>query len=195
MACRIKQQRRRACLTTRPVLSQAGGFDPVDAEAAALITASARHWTSRATCLSDSRSLSARLPSRKTRRNTPCPSFTPAPAATAQPPAPSRPIRGQRSDIRLSVVFAPPADGRVDDRDHVPQGHRCALTRQVAGLILEPVHRHFASSISDARFTRFSDDMNSTVIAEGLSSTDLRTPHHDRTAATPESRKSLIRYN
>jgi hypothetical protein len=32
--------------------------------------------------------------------------------------------------------------------------------------------------------------MNSTVIAEGLSSTDLRTPHHDRTAATPESRKS-----
>ena len=134
--------------------------------------------------------LSARLPSRKTRRNTPCPSFTPAPAATTQPPAPSRPIRGQRSDIRLSGVFAPPADGRVDDRDHVPRGHRCALTRQVAGLILEPVHRHFASSISDARFTRFSDDMNSTVIAEGLSSTDLRTPHHDRTAATPESRKS-----
>jgi hypothetical protein len=25
---------------------------------------------------------------------------------------------------------------------------------------------------------------------EGLPSTDLRAPHHDRTAATPESRKS-----
>jgi hypothetical protein len=82
MACRIKQQRRRACLTTRPVLSQAGGFDPVDAEAAALITASARHWTSRATCLSDSRSLSARLPSRKIWRNTPCPSLLPYPHFT-----------------------------------------------------------------------------------------------------------------
>jgi hypothetical protein len=27
---------------------------------------------------------------------------------------------------------------------------------------------------------------------EGLPSTDLRAPHHDRTAATPESRKSLF---
>jgi hypothetical protein len=37
MACRIKQQRRRACLTTRLVRSQAGGFGQVDAEAAALV--------------------------------------------------------------------------------------------------------------------------------------------------------------
>jgi hypothetical protein len=49
----------RADPSALPALSQAGGFDQVDAEAAALITVSARYWTSRATCLSDSRSLSA----------------------------------------------------------------------------------------------------------------------------------------
>jgi hypothetical protein len=101
MVCGIEQPRGRADLSALPALSQAGGFDQVDAEAAALITASARYWTSGATCLSDSRSLSVRLPSRETRRITPCPSLTPAPAAAIQPPAPSRPIsRDYLSDVR-----------------------------------------------------------------------------------------------
>ena len=43
MACRIKQQRRRACLTARPVLSQAGGFGQVDAEAVATALVAVSH--------------------------------------------------------------------------------------------------------------------------------------------------------
>jgi hypothetical protein len=45
MACGIEQPRGRADLSALPALSQAGGFDQVDAKAA-LITASARPWTS-----------------------------------------------------------------------------------------------------------------------------------------------------
>ena len=55
----IEHPRGRADLSALSTLSQAGGFDQVDVEAAALITASARYWTSRTTCLSDSRSFSA----------------------------------------------------------------------------------------------------------------------------------------
>jgi hypothetical protein len=59
MACVIEHPRGRADLSALSTLLQAGGFDQVDVEAAALITASARYWTSRTTCLSDSRSFSA----------------------------------------------------------------------------------------------------------------------------------------
>jgi hypothetical protein len=98
----------RADLSALPALSQAGGFDQVDAEAAALITVSARYWTSRATCLSDSRSLSARLPSRETRRNTLCPSPTPALAAAIQPPP-----RDVRDPITALVGHCRKRSGRL----------------------------------------------------------------------------------
>jgi hypothetical protein len=84
----------RADLSALPALSQAGGFDQVDAKAAALITASAEHWTSQATCLSDSRSLSAPAVARGLAEHSLTFSHTPAPVAAIPPPSlPCPPIR------------------------------------------------------------------------------------------------------
>src|SRR3954466_10911323 len=57
--CDNAEPRGRGDLSALPALSQAGGLDQVDAEAAARITVAASYWASGATCLSGSRSLGA----------------------------------------------------------------------------------------------------------------------------------------
>jgi hypothetical protein len=112
MVCGIEQPRGRADLSALPALSQAGGFDQVDAKAAALITASAEHWTSQETCLSDSRPLSAPAVARGPAEHSVTFSHTPAPVAAIPPPSLSCPIRQCSKSASVANTTRQHADTR-----------------------------------------------------------------------------------
>jgi hypothetical protein len=112
VACGIEQPRGRADLIVPLALLQASGFGQADAKAAALITASAEHWTSQATCLSDSRSLSAPAVARGLAEHSLTFSHTPAPVAAIPPPSLSCPIRQCSKSASVANTTRQHADTR-----------------------------------------------------------------------------------
>jgi hypothetical protein len=112
MARGIEQPRGRADLIVPLALLQASGFGQADVKAAALITASAEHWISQATCLPDSQSLSAPAVARGLAEHSLTFSHTPAPVAAIPPPSLSCPIRQCSKSTSVANTTRQHADTR-----------------------------------------------------------------------------------